>query len=138
MAEPPDLETLARRYLDLWQDQVSAMAADPELAETLGRLFQVMATMGPAGWAELWASASQPLRPDGVATASDDENDQPQTSGKRATRAATPNGATPAAAASGERDDDMARLRRRVAVLENRLAALEQTGGRKRRRSARV
>src|SRR5437899_1827056 len=30
MSEPPDLETLARRYLDLWQDQVTALAVDPE------------------------------------------------------------------------------------------------------------
>jgi hypothetical protein len=39
MAEPPDLEDLARRYLDLWQQQMTQAAADPELAETIRRLF---------------------------------------------------------------------------------------------------
>ena len=38
MAEPPDLATLAKRYLDLWQEQLIAMAADPDLADSLARL----------------------------------------------------------------------------------------------------
>src|SRR5690242_10668845 len=38
MAEPPDLASLAKRYLDLWQEQLTAMAADPDLAESLARL----------------------------------------------------------------------------------------------------
>lgn len=62
MSEPPDLETLARRYLDLWQDQVSAVAADPEFTETLGRLLQVSASLGPAGWMSLWTAAAAGLR----------------------------------------------------------------------------
>src|SRR6516165_8516280 len=37
MSEQPDLEALARRYLDLWQDQATALAGDAELARQLGR-----------------------------------------------------------------------------------------------------
>jgi len=48
MAEPPDLASLAKRYLDLWQEQLTAMAADPELAESMARLF---AGLVPPGWA---------------------------------------------------------------------------------------
>ena len=46
MAEPPDLATLAKRYVDLWQEQLIAMAADPDLAQALLRL---LATVGPRG-----------------------------------------------------------------------------------------
>ena len=48
MAEPPDLASLAKRYLDLWQEQLTAMAADPDLAESMARLF---AGLVPPGWA---------------------------------------------------------------------------------------
>jgi hypothetical protein len=48
MAESPDLASLAKRYLDLWQEQLTAMAADPDLAESLARLF---AGLMPPGWA---------------------------------------------------------------------------------------
>jgi hypothetical protein len=36
MSKPPDLEALARRYVELWQDQIAATAADPELTEGAG------------------------------------------------------------------------------------------------------
>ena len=49
MAEPPDLPTLARRYLDLWQEQLIAMAADPDLAQALARVIAILAPTGPAG-----------------------------------------------------------------------------------------
>ena len=38
MSDPPDMEDLARRYLDLWQSQMSALATDPQVADTLNRL----------------------------------------------------------------------------------------------------
>ncbi|HEV3175885.1 MAG TPA: hypothetical protein VGZ72_07840, partial [Stellaceae bacterium] len=38
MADPPDLSALAKRYVDLWQDQLIALAAHPELAEGLARV----------------------------------------------------------------------------------------------------
>src|SRR6185437_2149871 len=47
MAEPPDLASLAKRYVDLWQDQLIAMAADPALAESTAR---ILAALAPAVW----------------------------------------------------------------------------------------
>src|SRR5215469_16769519 len=38
----PDIEALARRYLDLWQDQATALAGDAELARQLGRWLSLM------------------------------------------------------------------------------------------------
>lgn len=50
MSDAPDLEALARRYLDLWQDQMAAMAADPAMMEALSRTFALM-TQGAAAFA---------------------------------------------------------------------------------------
>lgn len=111
MAESPDLDTLARRYLDLWQDQVAAMAADPELSETMMRLWQNAAAAGPAGWAQLWAAVAP--RQAATGTPSD------------FTTATATTGSAPAAAPSGDRGDDVAELGRRVAELELRLGRIE-------------
>ena len=46
MSKAPDLESLAKTYLDLWQDQFASMAADPATAEAMARLFGAMT----AGW----------------------------------------------------------------------------------------
>ena len=43
MAEPPPLDELARRLLDLWQQQLSAWATDPQLARHMG------------AWLEAWS-----------------------------------------------------------------------------------
>src|SRR6185437_16985154 len=121
MSEPPDLETLAKRYLDLWQDQVSALAADPEFTETLGRLLQVSAAMGPAGWMSLWGAAAQGLKPQKPHDASPA---QPPANPSPASR--------PAAVAAAPHDggDDVAELRRRIAALEARLGDLTAERGR--------
>ena len=42
MTRAPDPNELARRFLDLWQDQVQAMATDPEMADAVRR------------WSALW------------------------------------------------------------------------------------
>ncbi|HXZ01743.1 MAG TPA: hypothetical protein VEI03_17240 [Stellaceae bacterium] len=95
MAEPPDLASLAKRYLDLWQEQLIAMAADPDLAENLARL---LAGLAPANWPP----------PFGV----------PVYDG-------TPFGAAAAAASFGQRRDALDEFARRLAAVEGRLAALE-------------
>jgi hypothetical protein len=48
MAEPPDLAELAKRYVDLWQDHLTAIAGDPALADGMARLF-LGAAPRPAG-----------------------------------------------------------------------------------------
>ncbi|MEA1651602.1 hypothetical protein UAJ10_21630 [Nitrospirillum sp. BR 11164] len=49
--EPPSLESLARRYLDLWQDQWAAVAADPDMTGAFARLVRTLgqATAWTAG-----------------------------------------------------------------------------------------
>ncbi|MGH6620817.1 MAG: hypothetical protein ACREF6_14835, partial [Alphaproteobacteria bacterium] len=50
MAEPPDLQDLAKRYLDLWQDQLRAMAADPDTMASVARMLSATGRQaGPEG-----------------------------------------------------------------------------------------
>ena len=115
MAEDNELETLARRYLDLWESQLSAMAADSELAEQLGRLFAATNASLLAGVKS--AAAGGAGTADGAQHASDDAT------GDDATPAA---GAAPAAAARGDGIVDMTELDRRLAAIERRLDTLER------------
>jgi hypothetical protein len=117
-AEPPDLDALAKRYLDLWQDQVAALSTDPEVARTLGRYAQLWAALGPAGIAGIWAAAAEGLKGGGAGA-----NVFADGPFAEFFRAAAAHGPAPAAAARGDRGDDLAELRRRLAVLEERLAA---------------
>lgn len=105
MAEPPDLSTLAKLYVDLWQDQLVALAAQPELAEGFARLlsaFPVVAWPAPPGGP---ADPARAAHDSNGATAAD--------------RPAT-------AAASSDGGDLLLReLAGRLAALEERLARLE-------------
>jgi uncharacterized protein YceH (UPF0502 family) len=94
-----DFDRLARRYLDLWQSQLSGLASDQALTEQIARLFA-------AANAQV-ASAIQAAQ-----------------AASHATTAATP-GTASAAAASGHGPDDVGELRKRVATLEARIAELE-------------
>jgi hypothetical protein len=91
-------DRLARRYLDLWQSQLSGLASDPALTEQIARLFA-------AANAQV-ASAIQAAQ--GSQHAVNPEN--------RSSAAAAP---------SGNGADDIGELRKRVAALEARLAELE-------------
>jgi hypothetical protein len=115
MAEPPDIADLAKRYLDLWQDQMMALAADPDFAESVARLLSAW-TMPLSQAAVAFPFAMPPV---GAAH-------------EPGTKAA---GAAPAAAPSDERAVGVDELAHRVGALEERLAALE-TGIRGARPSA--
>jgi hypothetical protein len=95
MAEPPELASLAKRYLDLWQEQLTAMAADPDLAESLARL---LAGLAPPGWPQWPGAAAR----DGAAS-----------------------GPAAAAAPPRQRGVAVDEFARRLAAVEKRLAALE-------------
>src|SRR6185437_8449396 len=99
MAEPPDLASLAKRYVDLWQEQLIAMAADPDLAESLARLLRGLV---PGGW--------------------------PPSPGACANDGAAP-GAPAAPPPPGQRGDALDELARRLAAAEQRLSALEARAG---------
>tara|TARA_B100001105_G_C22355978_1_gene427977 strand:- start:47 stop:388 length:342 start_codon:yes stop_codon:yes gene_type:complete len=91
-----DFDRLARRYLDLWQSQLSGLASDQAVTEQIARLFaaanaQVAAAMQVAQG----ASHADPTR--------------------------SPSAAAP----SGNGPDDVGELRKRVEALEARLAELE-------------
>jgi len=124
MSEPADLDDLARRYLDLWQDQMSALAADEDFARLMQRIMGGMgmtAAAGPAAWPALMAAMRAGAR--GERAGDGDERHATGTDGPRA-----PAGAAAPAPASDGGGPGLDRLARRVAALEKRLAALEAAG----------
>jgi hypothetical protein len=124
MAKPPDLEALAKRYLDLWQEHLSGLAADPKLAEVMARTVELM-NAGAAAVATMAAGQA-------AAFARDGKPPEDAAEGRGA------GGAGPATAppASRAADSLVAQLARRVAELEQRLARLE-AGTQGKRRKAR-
>jgi hypothetical protein len=132
----PELDELARRLLDLWQDQLTAVAANPDLAAQAARLMAAMplpgmwlsqlGQMGQAGGTgddltKAWTRMTQNWMaqdwskgaPHGGTNGSQEER-KPQA------------GATAAAATSQSRGGDLDELSRRLAGIEQRLAELAQ------------
>ncbi len=65
MDETADLRALASRYVDLWEDQIAALAVDPALSE-LFRAWMGLAGMGMAGAGPLpWAGFAAGVRGEG-------------------------------------------------------------------------
>ncbi|HEY4043529.1 MAG TPA: hypothetical protein VGM32_17010 [Rhodopila sp.] len=116
----PDPRKLAEDWITLWQSELTAIAADPELRESWQA---VMA---------LWAATMSALlrgMPRGAAghgfrhgSAATDRHDGAGGQARTADAPRTP----PAAAAPDARDAEIERLARHVATLERRLAALER------------
>ena len=134
MSDAPDLEALARRYLDLWQDQMSAMASDPAMVEALSRTFTLM-TQGAAAFASGTAEAARAAATAAASPAPSAGGDTAhgRQTAARPDAAASPTdgddwpppGTTAAAAASGDPGVDVPDLLRRLAALEQRVADLE-------------
>ena len=134
-----DLEDLARRFQDLWRDQMAATAADPEFMEMMGKwmaafgpgagpakaappgMFPGMSATGPAGAMDpaAWMAAMQAAM---AGAARKDEADD-------ARKGAPPAGATAAADASGAGDVAGDGFERRLAALEQRMDRLEAALG---------
>src|SRR5689334_6638142 len=110
MSEPPDLSQLAKRYVALWQDYMTATASDPELADTLARLIVGMgSTMSP--WLRAWSRAVGETVAAGERSTGAQETrggsghePPPGAAGKPATGDASAPRATPVAVASHGRD----------------------------------
>ena len=97
-----DFDRLARRYLDLWQSQLSGLASDQALTEQVARLFAAAnAQVASAIQAAQGGPNARSSAPTGQA------------------------GSASAAAASQHGADDVGELRKRVAALEHRIAELE-------------
>ncbi|MEO8560371.1 MAG: hypothetical protein ABI439_14965 [Rhodospirillales bacterium] len=123
MADEKDLESLAKRYLDVWESQLAGMAADSDLAAQLGRLFAATNSALLAGLkAPQTASQMAPMTAAGAFDAA-------QQSG-HAGPANPPTHATPGtatiAAPSGHGGLDLGEFADRLAALERRLAGLER------------
>ena len=117
MADPPDLSVLAKRYVDLWQDQLIALVAHPELAESLARVLAAFPVPSVT-----WPPAA------GAGSAHNGHGPS-----------AAPRTAT-SAAASGGSDHQLRELARRLATLEERLSRLEAgtpDGGKRARKKPR-
>jgi hypothetical protein len=136
--DAPGLDQLARRYLELWQDQLAAMAGDPELLATFQRLMSGALAAGfaavPPGFAGGYTAppqgpaagtrdepAAPAPRPDN-GSAKPNGHDRQHGNGHDGDAAA---GAAAAAAAPHDRGLDMLELVRRLGLIEARLAALE-------------
>ncbi|MDE2319109.1 MAG: hypothetical protein KGK02_05345 [Rhodospirillales bacterium] len=95
-------ENLAKDFLAVWQSELTAMAADRELRENLDAMLNLWVWAAGAAAALLLPYEPAPRGPGTV----------------------EPARAAPVAAASGSGVDEVERLSRRVAELEQRLAEL--------------
>ena len=150
---PPELDELARLYLDLWQDQWTALANDPMVAEAMARGFQMMGPGAAAfanfanllGQANLYAAGRTDMgqNPDPTAAAGQypgaglgpmpfagvtppfarNDNKNNDQANHSTTNTATPGTASAGAAPAGGHGD-MAQLFDRLAAMEQRLADL--------------
>lgn len=124
MADETDLDELARRYLDLWQDQMSALASDPEAAEAMTRLMTAAGANGSATWpAFVPGFGPAGAGRDGEAS----EKDPDGAATDQAEGSAASSGAAAAAASSSHGGADLDRLASRLAELEERVRALESS-----------
>jgi hypothetical protein len=125
------IEDLAKRLMDLWQEQMAAIAADPDLMRQMAQMMAASpfpAMMQGIMQGILAATAQPPMRPGGSAGQNPyewwkaDHGAKPSTPTPSVeTRPAT------AAAASQPGGGDLAELRRNLAGLEARLAGREIT-----------
>ena len=133
MSERADLDELARRYLDLWQDQMTALSGDREFTEALQQLMTTMGVPGgvPGGIpgavpgdaaSEFWRA--WPAMMSGQQPGGPRSEQQTDASADDGTGGRTP-GAPAAAAAPDGGGLDLDQLARRLAALEQRIAALE-------------
>jgi hypothetical protein len=107
-----DYDALARRYLELWQEEMAKLAQDPNAAGTWANLFQGMMQNATAAWSNT-AAAMKTSTNNGIVDAASNAQTRTQT----------------AAAASGDGGvaiaDVLRRIDARLDSIEQRLAALE-------------
>ncbi len=133
MSESPDLDALAKRYLDLWQDQLGAISKDRETAEIMAQTIELM-NAGAATFASMAAAQENPNKEN--PNKGNADADTAPTAGNPTDTPGTDPGTETAAVAPGASDPDLDELARRLDRLEKRLDTLE-TGARKSRPRAR-
>jgi|TARA_Y100000031_G_scaffold149955_1_gene188599 hypothetical protein len=125
MAKPPDLNGLAKQYLDLWQQQLGGIAEDEQAAEIMARTVELM-NAGASTFAAMAATAQ------GYPTRGDDDANARQSKNKPPDGSVAP---SPAAAPVAS-DHDLAEFARRLERLEERVAAMEAGAKKSRRKPA--
>ena len=111
MAQTPDIDELARRYLDLWQQHLGDLAADDGIAETLAKAMELM-----NGSATAFANMAQQ-----TASQAGETN---HGGGKK-----EPSGSASDSPALKHSDNDLDKLAGRIEELERRIAELESAPG---------
>ena len=56
MTDAPNPEDLARLYMEFWQKHLAGLTRDPQVAESIARLFDLM-TAGASSFAQMMAQA---------------------------------------------------------------------------------
>ena len=110
MPDTPNMEDLARRYMDLWQEHLNTLASDQDTTKVMAQTIAIMSSSAQA-FADVISASAWPVRESG--------ND------------CTPDRSPSTAPSDSNADPDGAELHRRVAALEERVAELEsETVGR--------
>lgn len=125
-----EFEALARRYLDLWQDQMAAMAADPSVTEAMAKSVAALSS----NMATMMNGAPPFPTPFPFPAPSTDANplNRDSKEARHADAATNRNAPFPASRAqtaglaSDDQCGDAADLLRRIAELEDRVAQLEK------------
>ena len=133
MSEPTDLDALAKRYLDLWQDQLGGIAKDEKASEIMAQTMELM-NAGAATFAAMTTAAR------GQENGEDHDNATGKRPGSQRpatrSRGGPPDGPPSAAASHGGSEPDLAEFARRLERLEERLTALEAGSKKSRRKPA--
>ena len=104
MPDSPDLEDLARKYMNLWQEHLNALAGNQDAANVMAQTMAMMSS-GAQAFADA-AGASAPPSPEG---GNDSTSDRPPST----------------AHSDGDTGPDVADLNQRLTALEERVAELE-------------
>ena len=113
-----DVQRLAKEYVDLWEQQIKALAGDETLAKTMAQTMELM-NAGAANVAAMMQAAGTEGAHHGTGTGAGGDAGNGQ--GERGNDPGTQT----AGAASGGSEPDVGSLAVRVAELEKRLDRLE-------------
>ena len=119
MSDQTDLESLAKGYMDLWQEHLTTISKDEDMAEIMAKTMAMM-NSGAATFANAMSDAANSQQNP------DDNQDPEKSDGKSSDENAPKAGTQAAATSSGHSDADVDQLLKRVALLEERVAELEQ------------
>ena len=115
---------IARRYVELWQDQVSALFSDPQGMAQVGRFLAAGMTPSAEQVWTMWRDFANLQANSGAMGQQWHDQHRPGNGAE-----APPSGAAPAAAPPAGRDERLDELLARLKALEERVAALEPGTG---------